>query len=53
MLKDEEVHLAIRAINRQIQEDFEPYWSLAATLRLEGRSSVNPTTEVLADMPAG
>lgn len=35
-LKDNEVLNAIRAINRQIKEDFEPYWSLSATLRLEG-----------------
>ena len=35
---DEEVQRAIRAINRQIKEDFEPYWSLGATLRLEGGS---------------
>ena len=33
-LNDEEVQGAIRAINRQIKENFEPYWSLGATLRL-------------------
>jgi phospholipase C len=27
---------AVRAINRQITEDFEPYWSFGAMLRLEG-----------------
>ena len=31
-LTDEEVQGAIRAINRQIEEDFEPYWSLDAAL---------------------
>jgi len=36
---DEEFQRAIRAINRQIKEDFEPYWSLGATLRLEGKST--------------
>jgi hypothetical protein len=29
-LSDATVHDAIRAINRQISEDFEPYWSLGA-----------------------
>jgi hypothetical protein len=38
-IRDEEVQCAIRTINRQIKEDFEPYWSLGATLRLEGRST--------------
>lgn len=35
-LLDVEILTAIRAINRQIAEDFEPYWSLPAKLRLEG-----------------
>jgi len=35
-LTDEQVQCAIRAINRQIAEDFEPYWSFGAKLRLEG-----------------
>lgn len=39
---DEKLQFAIRAINRQIKEDFEPYWSLGATLRLEGRSGKQP-----------
>jgi hypothetical protein len=30
----------IRAINRQIKEDFKPYWSLDATLRLEGHRRI-------------
>jgi len=34
-IKDEELQSIIRAINRQINEDY--YWSLGATLRLEGR----------------
>ena len=37
-ISDEELHVAIRAINRQIDDDFEPYWSLGATMRLEGKS---------------
>lgn len=38
-LRDDDVQFALRAVNRQIKEDFEPYWSLGATLRLEGRST--------------
>jgi len=30
---------AIRAINRQLREDFEPYWGFGAELRLEGKTS--------------
>lgn len=35
-LHDPQVLNVIRAINRQIEGDFAPYWSLGATLRLEG-----------------
>lgn len=35
---DGEVLAAIRAVNRQINEDFEPYWDLSGTLRLADRS---------------
>ncbi len=38
-LQDEEVQRVIRAINRQIAQDFEPYWSMGATLRLEGHGN--------------
>ena len=49
-LSDEEVQTANRAINRQITEDFEPYWSLSARLRLEGRAGPQPNTLDLPDM---
>ena len=49
-IKDESLQHAIRAINRQIDEDFAPYWSLSATLRLEGRSSKTPSRQSLADL---
>jgi len=49
-ISDEEIQVAIRAINRQIAEDFEPYWSLGARLRLEGRSQEKPGKTDLADM---
>jgi hypothetical protein len=38
-LPDEEVQGVIRAINRQITQDFQPYWSIGATLRLEGHTN--------------
>ena len=41
-ITDEELQRVIRAINRQITEDFDPYWSLSATLRLEGKSGEKP-----------
>ena len=41
-IKDKKITEAIRAINRQIQEDFDPYWSMGAVLRLEGRSEDKP-----------
>ncbi len=49
-VSDENLQNVVRAINRQIREDFEPYWSLGATLRLEGRSAAAPSKEELADM---
>jgi hypothetical protein len=38
LLSDGDVQRAIRAINRQIAEDFAPHWGMSATLRLEGNS---------------
>ncbi len=49
-IPDEEVHAALRSINRQIEFDFKPYWSKAATLRLEGRSGKKVNRETLSDM---
>jgi hypothetical protein len=50
-ISDEDAQCTIRAINKQISCDFEPYWSLGATLRLEGRSEATPDPqETPADM---
>ncbi len=49
-VSDEELQVAIRAINQQIEQDFEPYWSLGAQLRLEGKSGNKPSKQNLADM---
>ena len=49
-LSDEEIMQAIRAINRQIKQDFEPYWSFGASLRLEGLSGKKPQAQRLEDL---
>ena len=49
-LPDAEIQCVIRAINRQVKEDFESYWSLSARLRLEGHSSKKPNIQNPADM---
>jgi hypothetical protein len=36
LLSDSEVQQAIRAVNRQIREDFEPHWGMSGQLKLEG-----------------
>lgn len=47
---DEEVQSVARAINRQIEGDFAPYWSFGARLRLEGAIGTAPDAAALADM---
>lgn len=49
-ISDPEIHDALRAINRQITYDFQPYWSIGATLRLEGRSTPKPDGKDPRDM---
>jgi phospholipase C len=49
-ISDKEIQTAIRAINRQIAEDFEPYWSFGATLRLEGSAGRIPEKESLSEL---
>ena len=44
-LSDEQVQQGIRAVNRQIAHDFEPYWDFGAELRLEGTIGDKPTRE--------
>jgi len=50
LLSDSEIITAIRAVNRQIQEDFAPYWNLHGQLRLEGNSSEQPDPDNPEDM---
>src|SRR5665647_760403 len=47
---DEVAQTVVRAINRQITQDFAPYWSFGATLRLEGAIGEHPNLESLSDM---
>lgn len=47
---DEEVQQTIRAINRQIAEDFTPYWGLGATVRLEGEIGSRPNHQQPVEM---
>jgi len=49
-IADEELQRVVRAINRQIEGDYAPYWSLGATLRLEGRSGKVASKENPVDM---
>jgi hypothetical protein len=54
-LSDGEVQAALRAVNRQIAEDFTPHWGRGATLRLEGSALVGfpeatPEHQALIDM---
>lgn len=41
-MPDAEVLPVVRAVNRQMAEDFNPFWNLNATLRLTGRSGTRP-----------
>jgi thermitase len=47
---DGRLQQVIRAINRQLQEDFAPYWSRTARLRLEGTSQAEPRPASASDM---
>jgi hypothetical protein len=49
-LSDEEVLEAIRAINRQIAQDYKPYWGTGGELRLEGHTGLQPDEQRLVDM---
>jgi hypothetical protein len=49
-ISDEALQVVIRAINRQIAHDFEPYWNVSGELRLEGRSEAKPTKLKLPEL---
>lgn len=52
-ISDLDIQNAIRAVNRQIAEDFAPAWSINATLKLEGQLSVNPNRRLMASNMRG
>ena len=47
---DLDLHRVVRAINRQISEDFEPYWAFGGRLRMEGPSGGRIDTNALREM---
>ena len=47
---DSEVQSVIRAVNRQIREDFAPVWDMSATLRLEGHAGRLPAKQRIPDL---
>jgi len=49
-MQDESVLPVLRAINRQLAEDFFPYWGQHAMLRLEGRATTRPDREKLPEL---
>jgi hypothetical protein len=49
-ISDEDMQRVVRAINRQITEDFTPYWSFGATVRLEGAVGARMNKQSLPDM---
>jgi len=49
-IHDEQLQRAIRAVNRQIADDFVPYWGFGARLRLEGKSARGRAAIEPADM---
>ena len=49
-LADGDLQRAIRAVNRQIAEDFCPYWGFGAQLRLEGKTGHKRAAIDPADM---
>lgn len=47
---DREMHRVIRAINRQVAEDFEPYWAFGGRLRLENSAGANTDFSTLSEL---
>jgi len=49
-LSDEAVQEGIRAVNRQIAEDYNPHWHMGAELRLEGAIGKDPDDDKLPEL---
>jgi hypothetical protein len=49
-ISDDEVLPVVRAVNRQLTEDFAPYWDQNATVRLQNPAAVRPNRERPLDL---
>lgn len=49
-ISDLELHRVVRAINRQIAEDFAPYWAFGGVLRVEGPARGRIDSNALLEM---
>ena len=49
LISDSDLQAAIRAVNRQLSEDFDLHWGMPATLRLEGRRGTVNGAEAIVD----
>jgi hypothetical protein len=47
---DGQLQKVVRAVNRQIAEDFEPCWGMGAELRVQGKSCAKPQKQSVVDM---
>lgn len=47
---DAKLQATLRALNRQLDEDFAPHWGRGGRLRLEGRSAPKPVPERASDI---
>ncbi len=51
LLSDAEVQRAVRAINRQLGEDFEPHWQFGARLRVDGAGRAAHAPDAKVSLP--
>ncbi|MGH8780044.1 alkaline phosphatase family protein [Paraburkholderia sp.] len=49
-IAEREMHRVVRAINRQIAEDFEPYWAFGGRLRVDGPAGPSASLNQLAEL---
>jgi hypothetical protein len=49
-IPEREMTRVVRAINRQVNEDFEPYWAFGGRLRVEGAAGPAAAVEQLAEL---
>ncbi|MGF6779868.1 alkaline phosphatase family protein [Paraburkholderia sp. GAS334] len=49
-IAEREMHRVVRAINRQVAEDFEPYWAFGGRLRVEGPTGASADLQQLSEL---